>query len=72
VRQFGIRKFAGWTHHPLLQGIIENDSYSPVSRMTLEDRLVADYQATGFTLVNIRWAISGKNSSKWESRPAWN
>jgi error-prone DNA polymerase len=45
-----VQKFAGWNHHPLLQGIIENDSYSPVSRMTPEDRLVADYEATGFTL----------------------
>ena len=34
----------------LLQGIVENDSYSPVGRMTLEDRFVADYEATSFTL----------------------
>jgi error-prone DNA polymerase len=45
-----VQKFGGWNHHPLLQGIVENDTYSPVSRMTLEDRLVADYEATGFTL----------------------
>jgi error-prone DNA polymerase len=29
-----VQKFAGWNHHLLLQGIVENDGYSPVSRMT--------------------------------------
>ena len=45
-----LQKYGGWAHHPLLEGIVENDAYSPLSRMTLEDRLISDYQTTGFTL----------------------
>jgi error-prone DNA polymerase len=45
-----VQKYGGWIRHPLLEGIVENDRYSPLLRMTLEDRLVADYEATGLTL----------------------
>jgi len=45
-----VQKYGGWRRHPLLEGIVDNDDYSPLSRMTLEDRLIADYEATGFTL----------------------
>jgi error-prone DNA polymerase len=34
---------------PLLEGIVEKDSASPLLRMNVEERLVADYQGTGFT-----------------------
>jgi error-prone DNA polymerase len=34
---------------PLLEGILEMDSASPLSRMDVEERLVADYHGTGLT-----------------------
>ncbi len=34
---------------PLLEGIMEKDSVSPLRRMDIEERLVADYHGTGLT-----------------------
>ena len=34
---------------PLLEGILELDAASPLSRMNIEERLVADYHGTGLT-----------------------
>jgi len=34
---------------PLLEGIVEQDSASPLHRMDVEERLVADYHGTGLT-----------------------
>ena len=34
---------------PLLEGIVETDSTSPLRRMDIEERLVADYHGTGLT-----------------------
>ena len=41
---------AAWVEGPLLADIIEADASSPLIQMTAEERLVADYHGTGFTV----------------------
>ncbi|HVH85227.1 MAG TPA: error-prone DNA polymerase [Terriglobales bacterium] len=41
---------AAWVEGPLLAQIKESDSSSPLAQMTAEERLVADYHGTGFTV----------------------
>jgi error-prone DNA polymerase len=41
---------AGWAVGPLLQDIVESDISSPLSTMDVEERLIADYHGTGFTV----------------------
>ena len=41
---------AAWVEGPLLAEITEPDSSSPLAQMTAEERLVADYHGTGFTV----------------------
>lgn len=40
---------AGQKVGPLLEGIVEQDTASPLSQMTTEERLVADFHVTGLT-----------------------
>src|SRR5438067_4389840 len=41
---------AAWVEGPLLTGIAEPDSASPLAQMTCEERLIADYHGTGLTV----------------------
>jgi error-prone DNA polymerase len=41
---------AAWVEGPLLTEIAEPDSPSPLARMNLEERLIADYHGTGLTV----------------------
>jgi DNA polymerase III alpha subunit len=41
---------AAWVEGPLLAEIAEADSPSPLARMNLEERLIADYHGTGLTV----------------------
>ena len=41
---------AAWMEGPLLTGIAEPDSASPLAQMTCEERLIADYHGTGLTV----------------------
>ena len=41
---------AAWVEGPLLAEIAESDSSSPLSAMTAEERLIADYHGTGLTV----------------------
>jgi error-prone DNA polymerase len=41
---------AAWVEGPLLTQIAEPDSPSPLARMNLEERLIADYHGTGLTV----------------------
>ncbi|HLJ90718.1 MAG TPA: error-prone DNA polymerase [Candidatus Angelobacter sp.] len=45
-----VQKYGGWNRHPLLEGVIESDSASPLSAMSMEERMVADYHATSLTI----------------------
>ena len=41
---------AGWRSGPLLRNIVDRDGPSPLSRMDIEERLIADYHGTGLTV----------------------
>ncbi|HWC19626.1 MAG TPA: hypothetical protein VG498_21615, partial [Terriglobales bacterium] len=41
---------AAWVEGPLLRDVREPESSSPLAQMTAEERLVADYHGTGFTV----------------------
>ncbi|HXB20812.1 MAG TPA: error-prone DNA polymerase [Candidatus Solibacter sp.] len=50
-----VQKYGGWKQHPLLEGAVEmgaaeGEKSSPLARMDIEERLVADYHSTGLTL----------------------
>ncbi len=46
-----VQKYGGWKPHPLLESSEpEDDKSSPLVRMNIEERLVADYHSTGLTL----------------------
>ncbi|HEV3040508.1 MAG TPA: error-prone DNA polymerase [Candidatus Angelobacter sp.] len=49
-----VQKYGGWKQHPLLEKAseagAEEDLSSPLARMNIEERLIADYHSTGLTL----------------------
>ena len=53
-------RFAG----PLLEGIAEIDTSSPLLPMTKEERLVADFHGTGLTVGPIRWLPASGTASR--------
>ena len=64
---------------PLLEGIVEKDAASPLRRMDVEERLVADYHGTGLTTGHhpmayrrdILRARGVKSAIELKTLPAW-